>query len=316
MKNDAPRTMTLAGLQFLQALAAQRRSGCYLEVGPLFGSSTNAIDAGRLDESVPIHTIDTFEAAPWVRKRLGIDLSRAAFEKFTKGIESLEIYEGFAPDVVKDTWSEPIGFYFDDATHGDPGWTNNYDFFSPFFTKDAIVCGDDFAGGWPDIVRNVYKITEEAGLKLFVIGRVWAFTAEDDSRIADAVHGAFPKLKGFELDVKHSDQRHHNIAASWSWGLHKPVALTEATLTAPSGFEIGITIERHDGTTSAVALGRDPINFEGIKSMGFAVPRDFSIQFCVARKDGKTENTKDLRTGAELKLNATDTVTALRLSHR
>ena len=114
MKNDAPRTMTLAGLQFLQALAAERKSGCFLEIGPLFGSSTNAIDAGRSDESVPIHTIDTFEPAPWVRKRLGIDLSRAAFEKFTTGIENLNIHEGFAPDIVADSWSDKIGFYFDD----------------------------------------------------------------------------------------------------------------------------------------------------------------------------------------------------------
>jgi hypothetical protein len=316
MKNDAPRTMTLAGLQFLQALAQERKSGCFLEVGPLFGSSTNAIDAGREDETVPIHTIDTFEAAPWVKKRLGIDLSREMFDKFTQGIENLNVHEGYAPDVVKETWSEQIGFYFDDATHGDPGWTDNYEFFSPFFTNDAIVCGDDFAGGWPDIVRNVYQITEDAGLKLFVIGRVWAFTGVDDSRIANAVHDAFPKLQGCELVVKHGDRTHRNIAASWSWGLHKAIALNEVTLHAPEGFEITLQVERHDGTSQLVVLGKEPFNPEGVKSMRFDMERDYSVQFCVVNERGKTENTKDMRRGSTMELGETDRITAIRLSHR
>lgn len=316
MTNEAPRTMTIAGLQFLQALAEQRRSGCFLEVGPLFGSSTNAIDNGRADATVPIHTIDTFEPAPWVVKRLGIELSREAFESYTNHIENLHIHQGFAPDVVTATWSEKIGFYFDDATHGDPGWTNNYDFFSPFFTEDAIICGDDFAGGWPDIVRNVYKITDAVDAKLYVVGRVWAFTRTDDSRIAGAINAAFPKLEGLELEVKHGDKTHRNLAASWSWGLHKQEALTEASLHSTSGFEFGITIERTDGTVSAVAMGREALKLEGAKTLRFALPAGISVQFCVMNAKGKTENTKDLRSGGELKLSNGDQITALRLSHR
>lgn len=316
LKNDAPRTMTLAGLQFLQALAAERQSGCFLEIGPLFGSSTNAIDAGRRDGSVPIHTIDTFENAPWIRKRLGLDLNRSAFDTFTAGIPNLHVHEGFAPGVVKGDWSERIGFYFDDATHGDPGWTDNYKFFSPFFTRDAIVCGDDFAGGWPDIVRNVHRITEDGQMTLFVIGRVWAFTAEDEHRIANAVHEIYPRLKGVEFEVRHGDVVHRNIAGSWTWGLHRPEPLTEAFMHAPDGFEFGVSIERQDGTATAISVGREPLRLDGVRAMSFALPRGYAIQFCVQQGDGRTENTKDMRTGSELKLGPNDRITALRLSHR
>ena len=316
LKNDAPRTMTLAGLRFLQALAAERQSGCFLEIGPLFGSSTNAIDAGRKDDSVPIHTIDTFENAPWVRKRLGLDLSREAFETFTTGIRTLNIHQGFAPGVVRDTWKDKIGFYFDDATHGDPGWTDNYKFFSPYFTRDAIICGDDFAGGWPDIVRNVQRITEDGQMKLYVIGRVWAFTAEDDHRIANAVHSIYPKLKGTEVEVHHGDIVHCNIAGSWSWGLHRQEPLTEFRMSAPDGFEFGVSLEREDGTASAVTVGREPLVLDGMRRMTFAMPRNYSIQFCVRNGDGKTENTKDLRTGSQLAIGPNQRITALRIAHR
>ncbi len=318
MKNDAPRTMTLAGLQFLQALAAKRKSGCYLEVGPLFGSSTNAIDAGRKDETAPIHTIDTFEAAPWVKKRLGIDLSRRAFERFTTGIENLHIHEGYAPDVVKDTWQEQIGFYFDDATHGDPGWTDNYQFFSPYFTKDAIICGDDFAGGWPHIVANVYKITEEAELTLFVIGRVWAFTHEDDTRIADAINAAFPHLRGVKLSVSHGGKTRQNIAASWSWGLHKKEELTHARLAAPAGFKMIWEITRRNGQVEEIDLAQQELDLADLERIKIvAAPRDISVQFCVMRgPKRKTENTKDFRVGSEIILAHDDRITALRLSHR
>lgn len=315
-KNDAPRTMTLAGLRFLQALAAQRRSGCFLEVGPLFGSSTNAIAAGRSEEHADIHTIDTFEAAPWVRERLGLDLSRTAFDRFTSDIENLTVHQGFAPDIVQNTWSKKIGFYFDDATHGNPGWTNNYDFFSQYFTEDAIVCGDDFAGGWPDIVQNVYKITEAKGLKLFVIGRVWAFTESHDHRISHAIHDAFPKLKSFDLEVQHDEKTRRNIAASWTWGLHKPEAIKEASLFAPTGFEIKVDIERQDGTQSKVLLGKEPWRPEGAKTMEFTIPSDYSVQFCVKTGGGKTQNTRDLRSGAQLDLSPGDVITSMRLSHQ
>jgi hypothetical protein len=310
--------MTLTGLQFLKALASKRKSGCYLEIGPLFGSSTQAIGIGRIDANVPIHTIDTFEDAPWVKKRLGLNLSRKAFERFTSCIRNLHIHEGYAPDVVKDTWDAPIGFYFDDATHGNPGWLDNFDFFSPYFTKDAIICGDDFAGGWPHIVENIYSITEKAGLTLFVIGRVWAFTHEDDARIVDAINAAFPRLKGTQLCVTHAGTPRNNIAASWSWGLHKKEKMTHVRLSAPADFQLVFEVTRHNGTVQELDLAQEELDLSALEKITvLAIPDDMSVQFCVMRgPKKKTENTKDLRIGGEVTLAPEDHITAMRLSHR
>ena len=197
-----PRTMTRIGLRFLQALAAQKSGGVYLEIGPLFGSSTNAIAAGRSDGAA-IHSIDTFEAAPWVRKRFGFDLSRERFDRHTGAIDNLVVHQGYAPDIVRKSWRDRIGFYFDDATHGDPGWSANYDFFKPHFADDAIVCGDDFACGWPDIVRNVYKLADAGNHAVFIMGRVWAFAQAGDDRLVAAVDATCPAVKGIQTAVLH-----------------------------------------------------------------------------------------------------------------
>lgn len=316
MIHEAPRTMTLAGLQFLQALATQRRSGCFLEIGPLFGSSTGAIDAGRSDAAVPIHTIDTFDPAPWIVSRLGQNLSREAFDKYTGHIENLHIHQGFAPDVVKDDWAEQIGFYFDDATHGDPGWTDNFTFFEPFFTKDAIICGDDFAGGWPDIVRNVYHLSADLDAKLFVVGRVWAFTQTDDARIENAIDSAFPRLKGVSLEVRHGDKLRANLAASWSWGLHRTDPLISVRAHSDRPFTCGLTITPWDGPVREVDLLKEPADLQGVKALKIRLRRGYSMQFCVSNARGKTMNTKDLRDGTEYLLGKDETITALRLSHR
>lgn len=315
-KDAPPGAMTQTGLRFLHALAAQRRSGCFLEIGPLFGASTCAIASGRRDPNAPIHTIDTFEPAPWVRTRFGRDISRAAFDGFTHHIDALTVHQGFAPDTVRDTWTDPIGFYFDDATHGDPGWSDNYTFFARFFTDDAIVCGDDFAGGWPDIVRNVSRITERLGVRLYVVGRVWAFSRKDDERIANAVHDAFPRLKGSELEVRHGPQTHRNHAASWSWGLHQPHTLTQAALHSAQDLQIGVTIHRTDGTQGAYTLGCGPaVDFGGVQRLDVSVPDGFALQFCVRDARGRTQNTRDLTRTCRFALPEGGALTALRLSH-
>lgn len=312
MQPTPPRTMTLSGLKFLQALAAQRRSGSYLEIGPLFGSSTRAIAAGRSDAAVPIHTIDTFAPAPWIRKRLGMELSRAAFDSYNGDLENLHVHEGFAPDVVRQHWREPIGFYFDDATHGDPGWSANYNFFAPFFTDDTIVCGDDFASGWPDIVRNVYRISAELGAKLFVIGRVWAFALGNEARLCAAAHAAFPRLRGFDLTVTHQGRAHHNIAASWSWGLHQPAALSAFQLHGPDGFGIEARIDRQDGTYTTATLGRETVDLGGATGLALDLPEGFGAQFCILEPDGKTHNSRELR---QIRLDEGRRLAAVRLTH-
>lgn len=314
-ETQPPRTMTKAGLQFLTALAQENNSGCFVEVGPLFGSSTLAIAAGRQDPDLHIHTLDTFEPAAWVKKRFGFDLNREKFNHFTKSINNLIVHQGYSPDCVKQSWEQEIGFYFDDATHGNPGWMNNFDFFSDFFSPDVILCGDDFSGGWPDVVKNVYDIAEANDWRLHVIGRVWAMTPQNEPRILDAVNRAFPRLKSFEWEVCHGTRRCIGAAASWAWGLHKSAPLKAAKLRCPSEFKLQIEVVRSNGSRELVDVSQSSMSFENAARLKFQMPDDFSIQFCVANKSGGSQNTRNFKSGTEFSISPHEHVTSLRLSH-
>lgn len=307
----APATMTLSGRKFLQALAGKARSGCFLEVGPLFGSSTQAIDAGRRLDA-PLHTIDTFEAAPWVKRRLGQDLSREAFDIYTRHIPDLVVHEGFAPDVVADTWKEPIGFFFDDATHGDPGWSNNFNFFSRFFTGDAIVCGDDFAGGWPDIPRNVTRIAESWGAGLYVIGRVWAITKAAEERIEAAATECDPELAGARIETTHDGATGSAPAMCWSKGVHQFNALSSFRLTGASVEDVRFTTYAADGTLLRAYRPGDEVALSGVAAVSMAGPADLRFQLCLA-EGNRTSNTASVRVGATLRITPNTYPVAIRL---
>ncbi len=309
-----PRTMTLAGLSFLSGLASQKKKGVYLEVGPLFGSSTNAINEGRKDDKEPIHTIDTFEPAPWVRKRLGIDLGRDAFDKFTKHITNLHVHQGYAPDIVEDTWKEDIGFYFDDATHGDPGWTNNFDFFSKFFNDETIICGDDFASGWPDIVRNVYKYANDWDVKLYVIGRVWAMARKDEARIEKAIDKAFPKLKGVNISTNHIDgTKKTNKAACWSWGLHQQNPLKDFSIKASKPNIGKITTFRKGEVVQTSVFDGTKIDLKDIDQIYMSSTEKMKIQYC-SLTGSNTANSKAMKSGQMFEIENGSKIVGLRLS--
>jgi hypothetical protein len=305
----APATMTRNGLRFLRALAAEATSGCYLEVGPLFGSSTQAIDAGRRRDAA-IHTIDTFEPAPWIERRLGRPLSRAAFDRYTASIEDLVVHQGFAPDVVRDTWTDPIGFYFDDATHGDPGWTDNFEFFSRFFTDDAIVCGDDFAGGWPDIPHNVTRIAAEWGVGLYVYGRVWAMTRRDESRVVAAAAATEPLLSDVTVESAHGPEVSSNPGMVWSRGLHQRVPLSSFRYAGDAVSQVRFATESRGRLTESGP--GDWVHVPGVSSIRISGTRTVGFQLCLATST-KTENTKLFRPGAECRIPPDATVVAVRL---
>lgn len=306
----APATMTTAGLRFLEALAAQATSGCFLEVGPLFGSSTQALDVGRRT-SATIHTIDTFEPQDWVVKRLGIELSRSAFDSYTSHIENLVVHQGFAPDVVRESWNEPIGFFFDDATHGDPGWSANFDFFSDFFTRDAIVCGDDFAGGWPDIPRNVTRIAEEWGVGLYVLGRVWAMTRVAESRLVEAAEVAEPALRKSTLSVMRQGDRFDGPAMCWSRGLHQFIPADAMRFDGETTQGTRVTVELADGGTESASVGQW-LTLQNARVVHFNGPPGIGIQFCVLQSH-KTSNTRLVRSGDKLHIPPGGVIVSARL---
>lgn len=305
----APATMTRHGLRFLTALAGQATSGCMLEIGPLFGSSTQAIDAGRRTDAW-IHTIDTFEPAPWVERRLGRPLSREAFDAYTSSIERLVVHQGFAPDVVRKTWSEPIGFYFDDATHGDPGWTDNFEFFSRFFTRDAVVCGDDFAGGWPDIPENVTRIAREWDVGLYVLGRVWAMTRTDEDRIVTAAGEVQPALRGATLEVEHGGDVSEKPAMVWSRGLHQRVALTSFTVHGAA--VDGVRFVTSAGGRKKETGSGDQVDLSDVSAISIDGAPDIGFQLCLATEH-RTENTKLFRRGSTCHIPSDAMVVSIRL---
>ena len=299
------------GLRFLRALAGQGSSGCFLEIGPLFGSSTQAIAAGRRRDA-PIHTIDTFEPADWIVRRMGFNLSRAAFDSHTRNIPDLVVHEGFAPDVVRDTWGEPIGFYFDDATHGDPGWTNNFDFFSAHFTDDAIVCGDDFAGGWPDIVRNVSEIATAWDVGLYVMGRVWAMTRQDEGRIVAAAEAANPGLAGTILESTHGASTDTKPATCWSSGLHRRIPLASFRVSGDPVAELRITTRLAYGGEEVEYAAGDWVQLSGVSGMSVSGAPGIGLQLCLSRPR-KTENTRVIKADENFRIPDDATVVAIRL---
>ena len=311
--SQAPRTMTLLGLKFLSALASKKIDGVYLEVGPLFGSSTNAINKNRTGDA-PIHTIDTFEPAPWVRKRLGTDLSRELFDKFTRDIDNLVVHEGYAPNVVKGTWKEEIGFYFDDATHGDPGWTENYEFFSQFFNNQTIICGDDFASGWPDIVRNVYAYSEDWGVKLYVMGRVWAMTREGENRIVEAIGIVCPKLRDVSITTDHGEDERTNLAACWTWGLHQNNPLSSFWIDTHGQLNGQIVTFEGGTIKEAVQVDKGVVELEGINQIYFGFDKKISVQLCLVNATGKTQNTKAYKSAQMIDIPIGMRIVGLRLS--
>lgn len=307
----APRTMTVHGLRFLQALAGQATSGCFLEIGPLFGSSTQAI-AGSRRLDAPLHTIDTFEPADWIVRRMGFNLSRAAFDSHTRHIPDLVVHEGFAPDVVRDTWTEPIGFYFDDATHGDPGWSNNFDFFSRYFTDDAIVCGDDFAGGWPDIVRNVGRIAKSWDVGLYVMGRVWAMTRQDEGRIVAAAQTAIPGLADAVLETTHGAHTDTKPAACWSNGLHGRMPLAAFRVSGDPVKQTRFTTLSAHGAEPFEYTAGEWVQLSGVSAITVSGGPSIGLQLCLSRPR-KTENTKIIRAGEVFRVPDDATVVAVRL---
>lgn len=310
----APATMTRAGRRFLQALTRRAGNGSILEIGPLFGSSTQAIAAGRRTEA-PIHTIDTFQPAPWIERRLGRNLSREAFNEYTSHIPRLVVHEGFAPDVVRDTWTEDIGLFFDDATHGDPGWSANFDFFSPFFTEDAIVCGDDFAGGWPDIPRNVTRIAESWNVGVYVIGRVWAMTRRDEDRIVAAVDEVYPELSGAVIESDYGEGFDAKPAACWSRGLHRRAPLSSFRYSGDVLADVTFDTHAADGTVHGRYAAGDDVDLNGVSEISLTSSQDLRVQYCLADRS-KTENSKLMKSGATFHVPREAEIVAVRLSTR
>tara|TARA_B100000242_G_scaffold290659_1_gene262466 strand:+ start:391 stop:1362 length:972 start_codon:yes stop_codon:yes gene_type:complete len=273
--------MTKEGLNFLTSIVKEQslenNEGVILELGPLFGSSTDAISKGRSSENPnKIVSIDTFEAAPWVKKRLGFDLSRERFNFYTEHIKNLEVIEGYSPDVVKDSWDQKIDVYFDDATHGNPTWMENFLFYKPFFGDNTIICGDDFASGWPDIVKNVRQISNQYNQNFYVIGRLWAMGLSDkaDLVVRNSIKNLYSKTFDYNIHTESQISSGISPAPCWSENLHltdnqlKAFKITYDNQYVEKDTDIVITVGTPDGP---IFYGENElVNTENMTSISFA----------------------------------------------
>lgn len=238
--------MSADGLTYLGRMARSvPKNGVIVEVGPLFGSSTWVL-AKNAHPSVRVFSIDTWEPAPWIEKieekyRGCLPFSKQAFLHYIKDCPNVTAIQGWSPDVVKD-WSLPIDMFFDDATHGDPGFSENVDFFLPFVKPGALLCGDDYSDRWPDIVSVVDRLGARWGTVPEVSGRVWALRNPNDQ---GASHQqilqnlpAGEQKPSITLTTQTRDGREYQLSNEvWSGALHKniPLSSIQMSLEIPSG---------------------------------------------------------------------------------
>ena len=263
---DIPRTMTFEGLTWLERLAKEvPEDGVIVEVGPLYGSSTWTL-AQSAHPSVTVYSIDTWERAPWIIKNVEEKLGAPAFsiDAFKSNVDdcpNVVPIQGFSPDVVSD-WDKPIDLYFDDAAHRNPDFANNLNFFNQHVKPDGVLCGDDYALGSPDIVREVDALGAQWNARPEVAGRVWALRKPaEGSETSEGVSALLPPLEGPQLTVTtHCDIGgvHQAPPLMWSGQLQKPGALRAFSIDwseRPEGTEVVYRCANDDDRSPLCSTG-------------------------------------------------------------
>jgi hypothetical protein len=256
-----------------------------------------------------------------VRKRFGFDLSRERFDHYTKDIANIDVIQGYSPQIVEGVWGHKIDVYFDDATHGNPNWMENYNFFEPYFTEHAVLCGDDFAAGWPDVVKNVEALAQKYETVCYVIGRLWAIglSKEANEALQRVVERIYPQIWGYQIQTESSLGNSSLPAAVWSAGLHNANNnLDRFRILSPGLSDASNNQEKSsiDGDILRITIGRggdskeeyesgDWISAKGISSISLSLAnktqnKGFGFQLSIV--DGKrSHNTAYVPFGNEYK---------------
>lgn len=242
INKEIPRTMILSGLTYLGHLARTvPKNGLIVEIGPLFGSSTWVL-AKNADPSVRVISIDTWEPAKWIDgveanfpgcKSFGID----AFKYYTRDCPNVTAVQGYSPGIMGD-WNEPIDLFFDDATHGNPGFTESLDYYLPKLKPGGVACGDDYAPGWPDIVTGVVDLGKKWETRPEIIGRVWAVVKPGASGERRSVYSVAGPYSTHDLAVSVRTAEGKTIDSSpgaWAGQLHQnePIEAVKIDWAAP-----------------------------------------------------------------------------------
>lgn len=315
---DIPRTMTLGGLEFLGRLARTvPKGGTIVEVGPLFGSSTWVL-AKNADPSVRVISIDTWQPQDWIKsiqeKFPGSKpFSKEAFLHYTNDCPNVQAVQGMSPNVMKG-WNEPIDLFFDDATHGDPGFTDSLAFYLPKLREGAIACGDDYAAGWPDIVAAVTRLARQWKTVPEVSGRVWALVKPSSTSKTMSVYEKVGLFSPYDLSVSIRMRNGETITyppLSWSGHLHRSTQIQAIKIdwaTGQPGKLSGVyqLTDANGGLSPWILFGQwaetsaSAINFRAHLVGNSSEKLKLSYQICnviQGRKQIVTRNTKAFKDG-------------------
>jgi hypothetical protein len=306
----APRTLPQQGLALLRALAGEVKTGSFVEIDPLFGSTTVALAQGRKIES-SIHSFDTFKSPPWIEKKFGFDLSRQLYDKFTAEIDNLIVHEGTVPEVPQDGWKQEIGLLFNSSARAGTSLEEQHAFFGPHLRPDAIICGGGFVGRSDQLVGSIYGLAQSRGAKLYVFGQFWAYSETGGEHIEHAIHSVSPRLEGVKINAIHAGETTTSLAACWTWGVHKHEPLQGFDILASPPMDINITTFRKGKLVTSKEISEGPAILTDADSIVLGLPEDIGMQFCFL-KDGRTSNSKIFPTGSVIDLSDKQ-ITAVRL---
>jgi hypothetical protein len=309
-----PKTVTDTGLTFLRYLAGQVGTGAIADINPAFGSSTHAFFNGRTNQSTHIHAVDSFDNIAWMQKKFGFPVSRRMYDKFTGEIPALTVHEGQVPDAVRDRLTDQVGLFFGGAWKGQDAWNKHMAFFADRWTDDAIICGDDFAGGIPEMVHAAYGLAAQKNAALFSVGRVWALALSGEDRIARAIASVYPRLAGVESITRVGGDERRIAAGAWSWGVHRDRPLEAFGIDAKGLLSGQIVTFANGRMKQAVDLDGQMIEMVGVDQMYLGGDRAVQFQFSTVNDRGHTQNTKFLPMNQLLDVSSAQKITAVRLT--
>ena len=160
--------MTPLELEFLTVMGNKPAVKTIVEVGSWKGRSTKAL----LDTKKKVIAVDTFEGSDDPRD-LTNDMAKkedifAEFKKNVGHYENLKILKKDSLKAAAQFGDKSVDMVFIDANHTYEGVLADIKAWGP--KAKRIICGHDYADGWPGVKKAVEEVY---GKKFHVVGSIW-----------------------------------------------------------------------------------------------------------------------------------------------
>ena len=224
--------------------------------------------------------------------------------------QNVEAVQGRSPQVMQGR-DESIDMFFDDSSHREPRLPANLKHFVPLVKPGGIICGDDFASGWPSIVENVYKLADSMEVEPEVSGRIWSMLKRIEGESPKRVYDLGEKS---DIEVTVSTKSHNEIWKEgvpniWSGNLHKFETITglkiEVIEKKLRNVEGRYQLKDVEGNRSAwttfgeaIEMDKPIVAVRAIASDENSKAPTFNYQVCaIDMKRRKTRNSKSFTAG-------------------